>query len=133
MIGGGIARTVTKIMRKPSRNAHDAPALLGITGDSDVGMELREWWLCGALPASFPQAARNKADTTLVVIQGGRIATYCSGPYPLVIEAKQAAWGSGRDFAEAAMHLGCDARRAVEVACHFQSDCGNGIDVLELA
>jgi hypothetical protein len=42
------------------------------------------------------------------------------------------AFGSGRDYAEAAMFLGCDAKRAVEVACQFQTDCGNGIDTLRL-
>lgn len=48
------------------------------------------------------------------------------------IEEPRCCWGSGRDFAEAVLHLGHDARKAVEVACHFQTDCGNGIDSLDL-
>jgi ATP-dependent protease HslVU (ClpYQ) peptidase subunit len=42
------------------------------------------------------------------------------------------AFGAGRDYAMAAMHLGCDAHRAVEVACVFDTGCGMGIDTLEL-
>lgn len=30
------------------------------------------------------------------------------------------------------MYLGCTAVEAVSVACHFQTDCGNGIDALTL-
>ncbi|MBI3157604.1 MAG: hypothetical protein HYZ20_19665 [Burkholderiales bacterium] len=124
VIGGGIARTVTKIVRR-------GDALLGITGDWDVGAELRAWWIGGADPMQFPVKAR-EGGATLIVIQRGRIFSYVSGPHPMEIEAPRAAWGSGRDYAEAAMLLGCDARRAVEVACELQTDCGNGVDVLAL-
>ena len=122
--GGGIVRTVTKIMRH-------GDALLGITGEWDPGAELREWWIAGADPATFPASAREN-NATLIVVTRERIASYCRGPYPLVIEERRCAWGSGRDFAEAAMYLGKDARLAVEVACVFQSDCGNGLTALTL-
>ena len=123
--GGGIARTCTKVQR------HGA-ALLGITGDWDVAMELREWFKAGADPAKFPARAKEGESTLIVIRPGGLIESYCSGPYPLVIEEQRCAWGSGRDYAEAAMYLGHDARKAVEVASHFQTDCGNGIDSLDL-
>lgn len=122
--GGGIARACTKIERHGS-------SLLGITGDWDTGAEMREWFKAGALPASFPAKAREDKATLIVIDQLG-IRTWVSGPYPMRIEAQRCAWGSGRDFAEAVMHLGHDARRAVEVACVFQTDCGNGVDVLTL-
>lgn len=125
--GGGIARTVTKIQRHRG-------TLLAITGDWDCGMEMVAWWKAGAKPAEFPPAARGEGGATLITISRKTgIATYGTGPYAFPIEAEQCAFGSGRDYAEAAMHLGHDARRGVEVACHFQTDCGNGIDTLELA
>ncbi len=122
--GGGIARTVTKITRIGSY-------LVAVSGDWDAACELRAWWEAGADPAAFPSSAR-EGDATLMLFGAGYIASYSSGPYPLPIEAERCAFGSGRNYAEAAMHLGFSAKRAVEVACHFQTDCGNGIDILKL-
>ena len=123
--GGGIARTVTKIERHKD-------CLIAITGCWDTGAEMREWFKAGADPATFPAKARDDRST-LIVIDAAGINTWAIGPYPMRVEEPRCCWGSGRDYAEAAMHLGHDARKAVEVACHFQTDCGNGIDVLALA
>lgn len=122
--GGGIARRCTKIHKH-------GDALLAITGEYDVGMELVEWWRSGAAPASFPDRAKENVST-LIVIQHGAIKSYNTGAYPLVIEADKCAFGSGRDYAEAAMYLGCDAEKAVKVASVFQSDCGDGVDCLTI-
>ena len=121
--GGGIARPCTKI----ELFGND---LLAMTGSWDVAAEMREWYKEGANPATFPAEARKDTSTLIVISPGGLIRTWAAGPYPMIVEATQCAWGSGRDFAEAAMHLGFDAKRAVEVASHFQSDCGNGVDTL---
>lgn len=123
--GGGIARTVTKIERYRKH-------LLAITGSWDVGCEIREWWKTGADPAKFPAKARENEASLIVIAHDGGIYTYASGPYPLHIEQQRCAFGSGRDFAEAAMYCGKNAAQAVEIACLFQSDCGNGLSVLEL-
>jgi len=120
--GGGIVRTVTKIERHED-------ALLAITGEFDVAAEMRQWWKSGADAEKFPPKAREDV-ATLIVIRQGRIETYCGGPYSMRIEDYRCAFGSGRDFAEAAMHCGKSAAEAVAVACVFQSDCGNGIDAL---
>lgn len=96
--GGGISRTVTKIKRS-------GEFLLGMSGDWDIACALRAWWESGAEPANFPDCAR-EGDATLMVLRPGYIATYQSGPYPLPIEAERCAFGSGRDYAEATMHLG---------------------------
>jgi hypothetical protein len=124
--GGGIARTVTKIMRSP------AGELLAVTGDWDVAMLIRAWFIAGAKPAEFPSEARGEDGAILIVIDSSGIRTYGTGPYPLIIENTKAAFGSGRDYAEAAMYFGHDAVAAVQVASHFQIDCGNGIDTLVL-
>jgi len=122
--GGGIALTVTKIQRH-------ADCLIAITGCWDTGAEMREWFKAGADPVKFPAKARDN-HSTLIVIDASGIRTWAIGPYPMTIEAQRCSWGSGRDYAEAAMFLGHDAVKAVEVACHFQTDCGNGIDTLTL-
>ncbi len=58
--------------------------------------------------------------------------TYLHSAYPELHEDKFNALGAGRDYALAAMYLGFDASRAVEVACALDVNCGNGIDVLTL-
>jgi hypothetical protein len=124
--GGGIVRSVTKIIRAPNG------CLLAITGGLDIGLELRQWYLNGPLPDKFPPKAREDEATLIVIKPNGEIWTWASGPIGARIESEKAAFGSGRDFAEAAMYLGQSAIDAVMLACKFQSDCGNGIDVLEL-
>lgn len=135
--GGGIGRTVTKIWRHTdtepgySRPRH---SLLAITGSWDVGVQLREWWKAGAIPGDFPAPAREDLASLIVIRNQGRVIEhYASGPYPLELDASRAAWGSGRDYAEAVMYLGHPAPEAVRVASVFQSDCGHGVDVLTLA
>lgn len=123
--GAGIARTVTKIERYRKH-------LLAITGNCDVGCETREWWKAGADPVKFPAKSRDGEASLIVISPDGGIYTYGTGPYPLHIEQEKCAFGSGRDFAEAAMYRGKNAAQAVEIACLFQSDCGNGVTVLEL-
>ncbi|KMW48092.1 hypothetical protein DEE91_01050 [Ralstonia pickettii] len=120
----GLARTVTKIQRHGEQ-------LLAMTGDWDVAAEIREWFKAGAVPRDFPAKAREDLASLIVVCRGS-LAVYSTGPFPMPIESEKVAFGSGRDFAEAAMHLGCSAIEAVSVACHFQTDCGNGVDALTL-
>lgn len=122
--GGGIARTVTKIQKH-------GDVLLGVTGNWDVAIEMREWFKAGAAPADFPAKAR-EGDATLIVIRRDGIESFATGPYSMPIEEEKAAWGSGRDYAEATMYLGGSAVQGVQVASHFQTDCGNGFDTLTL-
>lgn len=121
----GLSRTVTKISR--NRNGE----LLGVTGDFAAGLALRAWYEAGANAKEFPDL---KGDTaTLVVVSRTGVRLYESGgPWPVCIEDAFFAAGSGRDFALAAMELGRNASQAVALACKFQSDCGNGVDALDL-
>lgn len=122
--GSGIARTVTKIQRH-------GDALLAMTGSWDIAAEIREWWKAGAKAADFPEKAREDVATLIVISRSG-VDTYAAGPYPMRIEQAQCAFGTGRDFAEATMYLGKSAAEAVAVASRFQTDCGNGVDILRL-
>jgi hypothetical protein len=121
----GLARTCTKIVRHKDK-------LLAMTGDWDDAAELREWFKAGADPEKFPKAARDDKASLIVIDGKGDIFHYCRGPYPIEIEDATGAWGSGRDFALAAMYLGRSAVEAVRIACLFQSDCGSGMDMLNL-
>ena len=126
--GCGMRRPVTKIvvLREPE------PLLVAMTGKQSVALELLAWLKAGAVPAEFPASAKDDDATLIAIDRDGVVRNWTCGPFPAVLEVERCAWGSGRDYAEAAMYLGHDARRAVEVACVFQSDCGNGITALTL-
>lgn len=121
----GLSHTTTKIFRIGNE-------LVGFSGDASSGRELLEWYRAGAVVTDFPQKQRDNDEGRLLVIRGGGVIVYEKTPYPIHFEDEIFATGSGRDYAMAAMHLGCSAEQAVKVACHFDTDCGNGIDVLEL-
>jgi hypothetical protein len=134
VVGGGAAAPVCKIWE--SMPGSGDRCLMAVSGAHNVALELVHWFSGGADPEKFPGSAR-EGDATLITIRRDAddeavIETYCAGPYPMRTRTEQWAWGSGRDFALAAMHLGKNAVEAVEVACQFQSDCGIGIDHAEL-
>jgi 20S proteasome alpha/beta subunit len=120
----GLRRSVTKISR-----AGDG-SLMGAAGQSHICRALRAWYDAGARPEDFPD--KDKTSHLLVISTKGEMRVYDGHPVPAVFEVERMAIGSGRDYAEAAMFLGKTAREAVEVACHFDNGCGNGIDTLEL-
>lgn len=121
---GGVIRTTTKIHRV-------GDSLVAFSGDAAMGRELVEWYERGAKPEEFPEQQREKDKSRLLAIGPRKeIWVHEDGPYPILFEDEFFAIGSGRDYALAAMHLGCNAVQAVEVAAVFSSECGNGFDVL---
>lgn len=123
---GTLICTTTKISRV-------GDALCAYAGDAAGGEEVLAWFCNGAKPSDFPATQRDRENWSgLLVIRNGQILKYEHSPYPVRLEDKFFAIGSGRDFALAAMHLGHDARTAVEVAIALDSGCGNGIDTMEL-
>lgn len=108
--------------------------LVGGCGDTARIVEMREWIENGCKKEDLPAFQRDAATfAPMLVIDNGRCCQYWNGHLPIWIEDGFAAIGSGRDFALAAMYLGKTAREAVEIACHFETGCGNGVDVLEAA
>lgn len=108
--------------------------LVGGSGGTAEIQEMVQWIKDGRNPDKFPAAQRDGATcTSMLVIQPDEpIWHYENSPYPLHIYNKQWAIGSGCNYAIAAMHLGKTAREAVEIACLFDSNSGNGVDELTL-
>lgn len=123
----GMAYPVTKIHRVRGE-------LVGFSGSGTHASELLEWIKGARRPEDYPRRqCDDDAAGMLVIDAKRRILMYSPvTPYPEIIESPFYARGAGRDYAMAAMHLGCDARRAVEVACAFDVSCGNGVDTLTL-
>lgn len=118
--------TLTKIYRINS-------LLVGGSGESAFIGAMLEWVRGGRDPEKFPKSQSDKDDwqPLLVIELDGTPSIYERTQYPVRHEQPCIAIGSGSGFAMAAMHLGCNARKAVEVAIALDCGCGNGIDVLE--
>jgi ATP-dependent protease HslVU (ClpYQ) peptidase subunit len=119
--------TVTKIHRVPG-------GMVGFTGNGAHAQALLQWFKDGADPAKWPSKTGDTSGV-LFIADSGEARGYSGedGPHYIVYESPFVAFGAGRDYALAAMHLGHDARKAVEVACALDTSCGMGIDTLELA
>jgi len=122
---GGLPLTVCKI-RKINDN------LVGISGTAGGAAEIFEWFKNGAIPSQLPACQTSKDDwcAVLEIRPDQTIWRYSLGPIPYQIYDTTNAIGSGRDFAMAAMHLGCTAKQAIEVATELDIHTGNGIDTL---
>ena len=122
----GYARTVTKIFRVPE-------GLVGFAGCAEHAMQLLEWFMASRPSGEFPKRAKDEECAgALFIGNDGVCWGYGATPYPERVEERFDAIGCGRDYALAAMHLGHDARHAVEVACALDVNCGKGIDTLSL-
>lgn len=122
----GMAYAVTKLHRVRD-------GLIAFSGGGAHAAELLQWFNGDRNTSTYPRRGDDDGAGTIHIDQDGRIFMYAAAsPFPELIEAPFFARGAGRDYAMAAMHLGCDARRAVEVACVFDIGCGNGVDALEL-
>lgn len=105
---------------------------LGFVGNASHGMALISWFMNdNADPSKYPEFQKGDEWTRLIhidVVKDKAIAwVYEATPYPVRVEDTFAAWGSGRDYALAAMYLGRTAIEAVELASRFDPNCGNGV------
>lgn len=123
----GLAVTATKIRRLESGE------VMAYTGDQDTGEILMQWYECGADPLLWPTAQQSSKNwTRLIVADADGCKFFEQRHIAIAVEDAFAAWGSGRDFAIAALHCGKSAREAVEVASAYCITCGNGVDSFDL-
>lgn len=122
----GFGSTVTKLFRL------EHGGMAALCGDSPVALELLQWYRGNADAKYFPAKARDDVSSLIVVGSDRKLRVYSAGPIPEYKEDKFIAFGSGRDYALAAMYLGRTAREAVDVACYFDNCCGNGVDAMEV-
>jgi ATP-dependent protease HslVU (ClpYQ) peptidase subunit len=122
---GSLRSTVTKLRRINGW-------IVGGSGDAAAVAEHMAWFQDGGHPEKFPASLREKdcPSMLLSVHPHGQVLKWENCPHPIELQCNRTAIGSGRDYAMAAMHLGCDARRAVEVASELDVSCGMGIDTL---
>lgn len=110
--------------------------LLGCSGTGVLNEAMMEWFRDGANPELFPENIEMGSDENchmVVITPDAQILYYEECAYPLdFTENKIFAIGSGASYAYAAMAMGADAVKAVEITSQINVDCGLGIDTLTL-
>lgn len=126
------ARALSHAKPEAAGNSNKIKDLL--SGESGLWLPVVKWVMHGAIADQFPALQSSKDDwqPVLWIDLNGVIHIYERSPIPSIWEDGCCAIGSGREYAMAAMHLGCSAKEAVEVANALSCDCGRGVDVLDL-
>ncbi|MBS4017521.1 MAG: hypothetical protein KGZ68_04715 [Dechloromonas sp.] len=125
--GANTRMATTKIAKVQTE---DGPVLIGVAGRAFDMQAFVHWAQTGFDLNTWPKALEESESEALVVLPSGKTLTYEDSPYPIVFHEQKRAIGSGIHFALAAMHLGKNARQAVQVACDLDVGCGMGIDTL---
>lgn len=106
--------------------------IIALSGTYSYLEPATQWFRCGANPDTAPKAT---SDTGwfLYVYDGKKLVRYAWDlPYgeemPLPLS-----FGSGDNYARAAMMAGADERRAVEIACQLDVYSGGPIEVIRYA
>ena len=127
VISGVRAGNVTKVAKRESDGA-----LVGIAGDAGLASGFMRWFLGGEQgdrPSMSADADNNALG--IVVRPNGDVEEHGRFGWARV-EGDFLAYGSGLEAALAAMHMGADAVRAVQVANAVCTGCGNGVDSVSL-
>jgi ATP-dependent protease HslVU (ClpYQ) peptidase subunit len=106
----------------------DDGSVVGFSGPCGLNVQLLNWFNTGMIPEEYPEDCKGKTEPycfALHVRPDKSIWQYDSGPYPYLIMDKQAAIGSGADFAIAAMACGKDSSEAVKIAALFDTSTNN--------
>lgn len=105
--------------------------LIAKSGCSVVTAELLNWYKSGQVKSEFP-SSKGRDGSMYVFDDSGIVRQYYDSHIPALYHTNTFAAGSGSDFAFAAMHCGKTPSEAVLVACHFDTSCGLGVDILSL-
>lgn len=123
----GLKRITTKIHRVRD-------GLVAITGNGAHGYALLGWFNSERDIAAWPKHSDENTCGNIIHITSAGIFVYNGAGYPHgePIENKFIAFGHGRDYAMAAMHMGADAKKALEIASIYDAYTGMGVDTLDL-
>lgn len=104
-----------------------------IVGAAGTGPAINRFfkWLEGGEQDDPPKYGKDDELAAIVITPAGMFRYDCGCEAEEVLDPFYAV-GSGKQAALAAMHLGCDPKSAVEIACKVDDATGGPVDVLEL-
>jgi len=111
----------------------DGRHIAGAGKNFDAIRRIVAWLAAGAKQNDRPDIQSEDAPDLLIVDSKGA-CNWMTWPYHegLVITEPFFAVGSGCEYALGALAAGANARRAVEIACRFDSGSGKGIDAVRV-
>lgn len=112
-----------------ARRLPDGTRVGVVTAIIGQGERFMNWLEAGGDPTAW--GSGDPDLRALVIRPDGGVYLYDDGPWPSgPIETDRYAIGSGSEFALAAMYLGADAERAVEVAAALDQHTGGPVLIL---
>jgi len=87
-------------------------------------------WRDEVSPTLTPEEKDRTSNCQFIFIVGGRVLNTSNLFVAEVLEFH--AIGSGEDYAIGAMECGASVKRAVEVACKYNNDCGLPVQYMEI-
>lgn len=130
---GSVLQTVTKIRKITS--GKQKGWLIGAAGATAQCNMMMGWFEAGANPNNFPHSLQKEdgfAAHMVAISPEGVVHKYEFVPFPIIFEDQFYAAGTGRDLAIGALAMGADAKTACEIACTYSTDCGVGMDIINL-
>jgi ATP-dependent protease HslVU (ClpYQ) peptidase subunit len=118
----GQIQTITKIKKL------DNGEIVAWAGRQSYALAFLDWYVNGADKENFPEVQRTEDWTCFVIASKDGVKFYEQDYIPIEIQDDFIAFGSGRDYAMAAMAMGATAIKAVEIASQFSDSCGLGVD-----
>lgn len=130
--GGGTKYEAVKLYRVcgqlPGRPFDEM--LIGIAGSVPTGQSFLEWVQRGGDPPDSLVKDRAEMDALVVFKSTGEAVVTDGGGAVMLQGAPFYAIGSGRNAALAAMHAGCTANHAVEIACRIDLYSGGELQLM---
>lgn len=121
---GNLKMRGKKLFKRPEKGL-----ALAFTGDLGAGLQMVQWFDRGCIASEYPAVQSTNDWARLIVASRRKLLVYEHLPVAIdYSHLKFHAFGSGRDFAIAAMHLKNSAIKAVEVASKYDDGCGLGVD-----
>lgn len=121
---GALSFPVTKIHKIGN-------TIVGVAGELDHCLVLLDWFRGGRDPEKWPAVqATDNWVRLMYVLETGECYEINKVCFPIRVERRFHAIGSGAELAIASMHLGETAAGAVAIASEYDPSCGEGIDVL---
>lgn len=100
----------------------DGSSVVGVVGNYAMAVKFKDW-----LDAGSEGDAPGMDDTTVIQMhtEGNVTIHEAGGSFP--VQADFAAWGSGMPAAQAALIMGADAARAIEIAAMLDDSTGGDV------
>lgn len=112
----------------------DDGTVIAISGDMSLSIALKDWYVAGKPEDKCPcSREKDKFGYIIVFKPDGTVEEYENCDTPIEVIDPFMAWGSGRNYAIAAMGLGKTAEEAVLEASRYDVFCGMGVDVVDLS